>query len=259
MKFKVDENLPQELGSDLALAGHDAETVVKEGMAGVAGRDLLEAARHEGRIFLTLDKGIASIRTFPPATFPGIVLFRPNSLAPCYPSPMPALDAIFLDHSAKKLRQYTTRIRETAGRLAEEQLWMRGNDSSNAVGNLLLHLAGNVRQWIVAGVGGKPDIRVRDREFSARGDIALADLLERLESTVDEAIAVISGLPHARLAEQVKIQTYELTVLEAIYHVVEHFAMHTGQIMFAVKLVTGQDLGFYKHLSAVAPKPDPTP
>ena len=80
MKFKIDENLPQELGSDLAEAGHDAETVEKEGMAGVADRDLLEATRHEGRILLTLDKGIANIRMYPPTAFPGIVLFRPNSM-----------------------------------------------------------------------------------------------------------------------------------------------------------------------------------
>ncbi len=80
MRFKVDENLPQELISDLAEAGHDAETVVQEGMAGVGDCDLLEATRHEERILLTLDKGIANVRIFPPTAFPGIVLFRPNSM-----------------------------------------------------------------------------------------------------------------------------------------------------------------------------------
>ena len=80
MRFKVDENLPQELVPDFAEGGHDAETVVQEGMAGVADRDLLEAARLDGRIFLTLDKGIANIDIFPPTAFPGIVLFRPNSM-----------------------------------------------------------------------------------------------------------------------------------------------------------------------------------
>ena len=80
MRFKVDENLPQELVSDLAEASYDAETVVKEGMAGIADRDLLEATRHEGRVLLTLNKGIANVRTYPPTAFPGIVLFRPSSM-----------------------------------------------------------------------------------------------------------------------------------------------------------------------------------
>lgn len=78
MKFKIDENLPQELVSDLADAGHDAETVTKEGMTGAADSDLLLAARREGRILLTLDKGIANIDMFPPRAFAGIVLFRPD-------------------------------------------------------------------------------------------------------------------------------------------------------------------------------------
>jgi predicted nuclease of predicted toxin-antitoxin system len=80
MRFKVDENLPQELVSDLAEASHDAETVIKEGMAGVADRDLLVATRLENRILLTLEKGIANIRMFSPMAFPGTILFRPNSM-----------------------------------------------------------------------------------------------------------------------------------------------------------------------------------
>ena len=80
MKFKLDENLPEDLASDLAQAGHHAETVVNEGMAGVPDRDLLEATRQEGRILLTLDKGIADVRLFPPTAYPGVVLFRPNSM-----------------------------------------------------------------------------------------------------------------------------------------------------------------------------------
>jgi predicted nuclease of predicted toxin-antitoxin system len=80
MRFKVDENLPQELASDLAEIGHDAETVVTEGMAGVADNHLVETARLESRVLLTLDKGIADVRVFPPTTSPGVVLFRPNSM-----------------------------------------------------------------------------------------------------------------------------------------------------------------------------------
>jgi uncharacterized damage-inducible protein DinB len=168
------------------------------------------------------------------------------------------IERIFLDFSARKLRQLMSRIRSCAGRLTSEQVWARGGENENAAGNLMLHLAGNVRQWIVSGVGGKPDVRVRDREFSARGGISKDDLLERLEAAVEDAIQVIEALPPERLAERIVVQKYDVTVLEAIAHVVEHFAMHTGQIIFATKMCSGEDLGFYRHLSA-PPQQDRTP
>ena len=112
-----------------------------------------------------------------------------------------------------------------------------------------MHLCGNVGQWIGSGVGGKPDTRQRDAEFAARGDIQPAELAERLEKAVSEAAGIIRNLPHARLMEKTTIQKYDVTLMEAIYHVVEHFSQHTGQIIFATKLLTGQDLGYYKHLN----------
>jgi len=80
MRFKLDENLPAELASDLAAAGHEAQTVVTEGLAGSADSDLLEVVRREERVLLTLDKGIANVHLYPPGAFPGIVLFRPGSM-----------------------------------------------------------------------------------------------------------------------------------------------------------------------------------
>jgi uncharacterized damage-inducible protein DinB len=161
-------------------------------------------------------------------------------------------DGIFLDFSARKLELLTGRIESCLDRLSAEQIWARGGDNENAVGNLALHLAGNVRQWIVSGVGGKPDVRERDAEFAARGGASAAELKKRLRGTVEEAAAVIEGLSAERLTERVTIQKYEGSVLEAIYHVVEHFSMHTGQIQFATKMLTGADLGFYAHLKAAA-------
>jgi uncharacterized damage-inducible protein DinB len=108
-----------------------------------------------------------------------------------------------------------------------------------------LHLCGNVRQWIVSGIGGAPDARDRDAEFAARGEAGIADLKRRLRDTMIAASAVLRDLPEERLAERVTIQNYDATLLEAIYHVVEHFSMHTGQIVFATKMLTGADLGFY--------------
>ena len=146
---------------------------------------------------------------------------------------------IFLDYSARKLEQFTTRIRDCVGRLTEDQIWMRGHEPENAIGNLILHLGGNVRQWILHGVGERPDVRVRDREFAARGDISASEILEQLEATVNEALAVIRSVTQDQVVDTVEIQKYKLPVLEAIYHVVEHFAQHTGQIIFATKMLTG--------------------
>jgi uncharacterized damage-inducible protein DinB len=159
------------------------------------------------------------------------------------------LDRVFLKFSADKLRQFASRIDACLDKLTDEQIWLRGSDNANAVGNLVLHLCGNLRQWIGAGVAGKPDIRVRDREFAARGGIAAADLKERLQTTVDETAAIIQQIALERLTDRIRVQSYDVTVLEAVYHVVEHFSHHTGQIIFATKAVTGEDLGFYRHLS----------
>jgi uncharacterized damage-inducible protein DinB len=169
------------------------------------------------------------------------------------------LDRLFLDCSIANLRKYTERIGVSLGKLDAAQIWMRGSEQENAVGNLVLHLCGNVRQWIVAGVGRQPDTRDRDAEFDARGGAPADELISRLREIVEQAVAVIGGVSAERLPERLVIQGYEVSVLEAIYHVVEHFSHHTGQILFAAKAFTGEDLGFYRHLSkaASAPKTDP--
>ena len=172
---------------------------------------------------------------------------------------MANLESEFTGYSVRKLEQFTSRIIDCLGRLNEEQVWSRGSDQENAVGNLALHLCGNVRQWIVAGVGGKPDTRQRDREFAAREMVPVAELQERLKSAVAVACGVIRGLSAPRLAETVTIQGYEVSVLEAVYHAVEHFAQHTGQIIFATKQLTHQDLGYYGHLAGKGRRGESTP
>jgi uncharacterized damage-inducible protein DinB len=158
-------------------------------------------------------------------------------------------ESVFLKFSAEKLDQLCGRIETCADKLTPEQVWARGTQNENAVGNLMLHLAGNLRQWILHGVGGQPDNRVRDAEFDARGEISVDELKRRLRTTVDEAVALIHVLPPERLVETRTIQKhYDVTVLEAIYHVVEHFSGHAGQIIFATKVLTGDDLGFYAYL-----------
>ncbi|HLJ45343.1 MAG TPA: DUF1572 family protein [Bryobacteraceae bacterium] len=156
----------------------------------------------------------------------------------------------FVAYSADKLEQLAGRIQDCLGKLTEEQIWTRNTDNENAVGNLVLHLAGNVRQWICHGVGGQNDVRNRDSEFAARTS---SDAGERLRTTIADAIAVIRNLGPDDLTAKTTVQGFNITKALAIYHVVEHFAGHTGQIIFATKLLTGKDLGYYNYLKVSAP------
>jgi uncharacterized damage-inducible protein DinB len=157
-------------------------------------------------------------------------------------------DEIFLTFSAEKLEQLHGRIEDCLARLTPEQIWARNSENENAVGNLVLHLSGNVRQWIGSGVAGLADHRQRDTEFDARGGIAPLELAELLKTRVVEAAAIIRAVPVSRLTERITPQGYDVTVLEAIAHVVEHFSQHTGQIILLAKILTGKDLAYYQHL-----------
>jgi uncharacterized damage-inducible protein DinB len=169
-----------------------------------------------------------------------------------------SVESLFLQFSAEKLRQFADRIEVCLGRLNEDQLWARGGENENAIGNLVLHLAGNVRQWILASIGGNPSSRDRDAEFAARGGFTAAELSAKLRDTVEQATRVISALTAEQLTRRYEIQNYQVSGVEAVYHVVEHFAEHTGQIIFATKMLTGDDMGFYRHLSNSAHR-EPVP
>jgi uncharacterized damage-inducible protein DinB len=129
---------------------------------------------------------------------------------------------------------------------------MRNNPGGNSVGNLILHLCGNVSQWIGHGVAGEPESRDRDAEFAASGGMNPEDLAQMLNESISEATAQIVHAPDETLNQIVEIQGYRVTKQEAILHVLTHFAEHTGQIIFATKLLTGEDLGFYAHLKKPA-------
>src|SRR5436190_4940314 len=129
------------------------------------------------------------------------------------------LERPFLEHSNKKLRQYCDRIETCLGKLSAEQIWARGSENENAVGNLVLHLSGNVRQWIVSGVGGSADTRQRDAEFDARGGVSKEDLMARLRGAVEDAAATLAKVSAKRLAEKIVVQKYDVPVMEAIAHV----------------------------------------
>ena len=170
-----------------------------------------------------------------------------------------SVESEFLNFSADKLAELIERIETCVAKLTPEQVWARSSSNQNAVGNLLLHLNGNVRQWILHAIGGQADLRQRDAEFAAREGADAAQLLARLRTTVQEAVALLHALPPARLLEDTRTQGYENTVLAAIYHVVEHFAGHTFQIILLTKQFTGEDLGFYAHLNGPQPEKDRRP
>ncbi len=164
-----------------------------------------------------------------------------------------SVDALFLKFSTDKLLQFMERIEICVDRLSEEQIWARGGENENAVGNLLIHLEGNVRQWIITTLGDDPAPRDRDAEFNARGGHIAAELKARLRRTVERATEVIGAMDEEQLTRMYDVQIYKVSGLDAVYHVVEHFAEHTGQIIYITKMLTHGDLGFYRHLRASAP------
>lgn len=161
--------------------------------------------------------------------------------------------SLFLEASSEYLgSHYLPKILASIASLSDADLWWRPHESSNSIANLMLHLSGNVRQWIVSGVGGAPDARVREVEFSTRAVVPKAELIRRLSETVQEAVQVINAVRPETLQERRTIQGRDTTTFDAIYHVVEHFSTHVGQILYISKLRSGKDLGFYQVVDGIA-------
>lgn len=153
-----------------------------------------------------------------------------------------AIAVLFLDYSCKKLDAMTDNLRICLSKLMDAQIWERHGAHENAVGNLVLHLCGNMRQWIMHGVGGDKDVRVRDAEFSATDGLSGAELMEKFAATVAEANGIIASVPAERLVERITPQGRDVSVLDAIYQVVGHVQQHVGQIILLTKQMTAKDL-----------------
>jgi hypothetical protein len=161
----------------------------------------------------------------------------------------PNLTTLFLNFSrVKLLEEYWPRLRGCVESLGVEHVWWRPNEASNSIGNLILHLNGNVRQWLVAPFDRLEDTRDRPAEFSDRQLIPAPALLEKLGATMSDAAGVLARLTETDLLTTLHIQGYTVTGLGAVYQVVEHFGMHYGQILFITKLVRGENLGFHREL-----------
>lgn len=157
---------------------------------------------------------------------------------------------VFLDYSRRKLiEEYWPRTCRCLEMLRDEQIWWRPQETSNSIGNLLLHLNGNLRQWIVAPLGNGSGERNRPAEFAERQQIPVHELRNQLDATLREVEDIFKQISPAALLKTYDIQQQKgVTALEAVYHVVEHFSMHYGQVLYITKLLTGHDLGFYRHL-----------
>ncbi len=153
-----------------------------------------------------------------------------------------AIASNFVDVSCRRLEMMTEALEVCLKKLTDDQVWQRQGAHENAVGNLVLHLCGNARQWIMHGVGGSADVRVRDAEFSADSGMSSAELSALFRATMAEAKSVIATVPAERLIERITPQGRDVSVLEAIYQVVGHVQQHVGQIILLTKQMTATDL-----------------
>lgn len=154
----------------------------------------------------------------------------------------------FIEQSIFRLRENTQKIEACLGKIKEDSIWRKPNEISNSLGNQVVHLCGNIRQYIISGIGLAEDIRARDEEFSIQEGYSKAELIQMLKATVEEAIQVIEPLDERGLMVRNIIQGTDYTALGNILHVVEHYSYHSGQIAFWTKILIEQDLGFYNGL-----------
>ena len=157
---------------------------------------------------------------------------------------MTTLALAYIGLARKHLADKMERIRHCVGQLDDEQVWWRPHESMNSVGNILLHLCGNLRQWLVSGVGSVPDTRDRPAEFAERGPIPKEELICRLGAMVAEADAAMDALDGSRLLESRRIQGFDETVLSAIWGSLEHLSGHTQEIIYVTRLQLGDRYRF---------------
>ena len=155
----------------------------------------------------------------------------------------------FKEQSIIRMDEYLVKIEKCLDDLEDKDIWLRPNEASNSIGNQILHLCGNITQYIIAGFGFEKDLRDRDREFHVRGGMSKSELFGRLFGVVQRAKKVIGDLEPDTLQKIRSVQGFNLSGIGIVIHVVEHFSYHTGQIVFWTKLMKNLDLGFYRDLN----------
>ena len=151
----------------------------------------------------------------------------------------------FNDHAIFRLEENLVKIQKCVALIDEEQTWQRPNNASNSIGNQLLHLCGNMTQYIISGLGGAPDIRQRAEEFSAKEGAQKEALVGQLSEVVNKSVAVIKAMTAEELIRVRTVQGYAFSGAAVLLHAVEHFSYHAGQIAFWTKFLKDRDLKFY--------------
>lgn len=129
--------------------------------------------------------------------------------------------------------------------IGEAEIWQKPNDNSNSIANIILHLCGNITQYIVSSLGNNIDSRERDREFSTHEGYDKSELANKLTSVITKANKIIQNISEDNLEKRYTVQGFDLSGIGIIIHVTEHLSYHTGQIAFWVKQLKNKDLGFY--------------
>jgi hypothetical protein len=151
---------------------------------------------------------------------------------------------LFADQAAARADACCLRIKHCLEQLSQEQVWWRPSASMNSIGNLVLHLCGNLTQWMVHGVRQAPDTRNRPAEFAERGPIPPEDLVRRLNAIITEVKDVLAGCDDVLLLKPRRIQGFDGTVLSAILDSLTHLAGHTQEIVYITRLQLGDRYRF---------------
>ncbi len=162
---------------------------------------------------------------------------------------MDTFESEFKSHAIARMKENSIKINKCLKLLPEKELWLRPNSVSNSVGNILIHLCGNISQYILSSLGETKDTRLRSEEFTIREGFLKQELEDRLQATVSRAIRIIDDCSGKQLMKVRKVQGFQYSGLGIILHVVEHYSYHTGQIAFWVKLRAEQDLELYQGIN----------
>ncbi|MFA6240144.1 MAG: DinB family protein [Candidatus Hydrogenedentales bacterium] len=154
-------------------------------------------------------------------------------------------EALVAECEFRLFEQSFPRLRKCIALMSEEELWFRPNAETVSAGNLVLHLCGNMRQWICSGLGSEPDRRKRAEEFTEPGPMPKSLLYEKLDTIERDAKAVLRRVDPETLLDKRPVQAYEETGLSCLVHVVEHFSYHVGQITYMVKSRLAVDTQYY--------------
>lgn len=153
---------------------------------------------------------------------------------------------VFIEEIKRRLfTECFPRLEQCLQALSEKELWYRPNANSNSVGNISLHLCGNIRQWVIAGLGGHQDVRERQKEFDEQGPIPVEELLDLLAVLKKDVAVVLNQTTSKDLIEKRDVQIYQESGLSILVHVVEHFSYHVGQVTYIVKMLKDVDTGYY--------------